>query len=162
MPTAVYAGTFDPITSGHLSVVYQAARIFSHLRILVATNPGKKTLFDAEERAEMINELLSRMPQVSVDTADDLVVEYARSIGASFLVRGIRSASDAEFETQLAQANRRIAPEITTVLIPAEPKFSDVSSSRIKAKVYAGEDTGDACPQVVLERLKARLDGGDQ
>jgi pantetheine-phosphate adenylyltransferase len=157
MSIAVYAGTFDPITAGHLSVIRQAARIFAHVRVLVAHNPLKQTLFEVSERLDMIAALVRRMPQVSVDATDQLVVAYAQEIGASYLVRGIRGASDATFETELAQANRGIAPEIATVLLPAEPHLSSLSSSALKQRVRQGQDVTGDCPAEVARRLRQRL-----
>ncbi len=157
MTVAVYAGSFDPITNGHVSVVRQAVRVFSHVRILVAVNPTKDYLFSRAERVDMIRRVVGGMPQVSVAATSDLVVAYAKEIGASFLVRGIRGKTDAEFETWLAQENRAIAPEILTVLLPAEPALSAVSSSGLKARVQRGEPVGEACPPEVLERLQKKL-----
>lgn len=156
MSIAVYAGTFDPITSGHLSVLRQAARIFAHVRVLVAVNPDKNTLFDVDERVGMIREVVAAMPQVSVDATEGLVVEYAAEIGATTLVRGIRGSSDATFETELAQQNRELAPEISTVLLPAEPALAAVSSSSLKEQVRLGHEVVD-CPPLVLARVKEKL-----
>lgn len=157
MAIAVYAGTFDPITAGHLSVVGQAARVVDHLRVLVAVNPDKETLFTAQERVEMIREAVDRLPNVSVDRTTSLVVEYARSIGATFLVRGIRGATDSQFETELAQTNRMLAPEIITLLLPAEAHLSVVSSSALKDRIARGEDVSGFCPRAVEARLRRRL-----
>jgi pantetheine-phosphate adenylyltransferase len=159
MSIAVYAGSFDPITAGHLSVIRQAARLFAHVRVLVAVNPLKQTLFDVPERLEMIEELVRPMPAVSAAATPRLVVDYARDIGASYLVRGIRGASDAAFETELAQANRGIAADIATVLLPAEPRLSSLSSSALKNKVLGGQDVSDDCPPEVARRLRERLLG---
>lgn len=158
MSIAVYAGTFDPITSGHLSVLRQAARIFVHVRVLVAVNSDKDTLFAVEERVAMIREVVAAMPQVSVDATEGLVVEYAAQIGATTLVRGIRGSSDAEFETMLAQNNRELAPEIATILLPAEPALAAVSSSSLKEQVRLGQDVVD-CPPSVLGHLQEKLAG---
>lgn len=157
---AVYAGTFDPFTTGHLSVVTQAASIFSFVRILVALNPEKQTWFTRAERTALIEELVSPMPNVSVDDTDGLVVEYTRKIGARFLVRGIRGATDAAFETALAQQNRSLAPDVQTVLLPAEPGLSEISSSALKARALAGHPLTDLCPvhiaTALFERARAR------
>lgn len=160
MAIAVYAGTFDPITSGHLSVIQQAARLFGHVRVLVATNPEKAHLFSSDERSELIREAVARMPNVSVDTTDGMVVVYARSIGASFLVRGIRGESDAAFETELAQANRALAPEISTILLPAETHLSRVSSSGLKQAVQSGDGASGICPDHVERALRDRFAQG--
>jgi pantetheine-phosphate adenylyltransferase len=161
MSIAVYAGTFDPITSGHLSVVRQAARLFSHLRVLVAVNPEKSTLFSPEDRLEMIRQVVGVIPNVSADRTLGLVVEYCREIGAAFLVRGIRGETDAGFETQLAQANRVIAPEICTILLPAEQHLSSVSSSGVKQMFGKGEDISPYCPAIVTRWLENRLKRGE-
>lgn len=153
---AVYAGTFDPVTSGHLSVVSQAASIFSFVRVLVAVNPAKQCWFSREERVALIGQVLQRLPNVSVDATEGLVVEYARSIGARFLVRGIRGASDATFETALAQQNRALAPDVQTVLLPAEPGLSELSSSSLKERARRGEPLTDACPAMVAAALMDR------
>jgi pantetheine-phosphate adenylyltransferase len=157
MSIAVYAGTFDPVTLGHLSVLRQAARIFSHVRMLVAVNPDKHTLFSLEERVSMIRELTAAIPNVSVDGCTGLVVDYAREIGASFLVRGVRGATDAHYETDLAQQNRELAPDVLTVLLPAEPKLSEVSSSDLKRRAERGESLEGLCPAPVIARLSRRL-----
>jgi len=157
MTIAVYAGSFDPITAGHESIVRQAARIFSHVRVLVAVNPNKDVLFETDERVKMIGETFRRMPQVSVDATDGLVVEYARDMGASYLIRGVRGATDAEYETGLAQANREIAPEVTTIMLPAEPSLSELSSSGLKERVRSGQDVKDLCAPAVAQALERRL-----
>lgn len=157
MSMAIYAGTFDPITTGHLSVVRQAVHLFSHLRILVAVNPTKRSLFTPDERVAMIRDVVRLFPNVSVDHTDRLVIEYARDIAATFLVRGIRGSSDAQFETELAQMNRSLAPEITTILLPAEAHLSTVSSSKLKELLQTGEDAAEFCPAIIAPRVRARL-----
>lgn len=163
MSTAVYAGTFDPITAGHFSVIRQAVKLFSHLRILIAVNPDKQTLFTAAERLAMIREVVAILPNVSVDHTERYVVEYARDIGATFLVRGIRGASDVQMEMELARMNRSIAPEISTILLPAEAHLSSVSSSDLKDRIRRGEDIADYCPPAIAERVRqallARIEG---
>ena len=109
MNVAVYAGSFDPPTLGHLSVLHAAAKLFPHVRVLVAVNPNKQTLFTPEERVAMLREATSRYPNVSVDFHDGLVAEYARSIGATVLIRGVRGATDAQFERQYAVGSGLIA-----------------------------------------------------
>lgn len=153
---AVYAGTFDPFTAGHLSVVAQAAGIFSFVRVLVAVNPDKQTWFSREERAALIEALVAPMPNVSVDATEGLVVDYARGIGARFLVRGIRGASDATFETALAQQNRVLAADVQTVLLPAELALSEISSSALKARALAGQPLDGLCPAHIARALVER------
>jgi pantetheine-phosphate adenylyltransferase len=157
MSIAVYAGSFDPITAGHLSIVRQAARLFSHVRVLVAVNPKKQGLFTSEERQALIEQVLAHMPNVTVGATEGYVVHYARDIAATFLVRGIRGASDAGFETDLAHQNRELAPEITTILLPAEAELAQVSSSGLKERARRGEPLEPFCPAAVAEALRARL-----
>jgi pantetheine-phosphate adenylyltransferase len=154
---AVYAGTFDPPTAGHLSVVRQAARLYSHLVVLVAINPDKSTLFTPEERMTMLRDEAALLPNVLVSSTTGLVVEHARAIGASVLIRGIRGASDAHFETELAHANRGLAPEIVTIFLPAFATLAEVSSSELKRRTLAGLDVSSYCTPSVAERLRERL-----
>lgn len=157
MTIAVYPGTFDPITTGHVSVVREAVRLFAHVRVLIAVHPTKEPLFTLEERIELAREVLGVMPTVSVGGTRGLVVEYARSIGASVLLRGLRGAADAAYETELAQQNRELAPEIATVMLPAEPRLSAVSSSELKARAKRGEPIDEYCPSAIAERVLARF-----
>lgn len=159
MNIAVYAGSFDPVTSGHLSVIHAAARLFPHLRVLLAVNPNKKALLTKDERLALLRELTARYPNVSVDFTEGFVALYARSIGASVLVRGVRGATDAQFETELAHENQRIAPEISTVFVPAEAQLSEVSSTALKERIQKGEDVSSFCPAAVEQLLRARLVG---
>lgn len=160
MSIAVYAGTFDPITTGHLSVVMQAVRLFSHVRVLVAVHPDEEPLFDLGERVALARDAVGPVPTVSVDGTTGLVVDYARRIGATVLVRGLRGAADAADETDLAQQNHELAPEIATVMLPAEPELSMVSSSELEARAERGEPTERYAPDVVAERLRARVAEG--
>lgn len=157
MTIAVYPGTFDPLTTGHVSVVRQAVRLFAHVRVLVAVHPDKKPMFSLAERIELARAALGPMPTVSVDGTEGLVVEYARAIGASVLVRGLRGAADAVYETELAQTNREIAPEIATVFLPAEPRLSMVSSSELKARAKRGEPIDEYCPPAIAAALVAKV-----
>lgn len=156
---AVYAGTFDPVTAGHASVVSQAARLFDHVRVLVASNPSKRPLFSIDERIEMLRDVFARIPNVSADATDGLVVDYAREIGAGVLVRGVRGETDAAFETALAQQNRALAPDVATVLLPADARLAEVSSSGLKLRLRAGDDVSTYCSPLVLRRLVEKLRG---
>lgn len=157
MTTAIYAGTFDPITSGHLSVVRQAVKLFGHVVVLVADNPAKQTLFPLAERMDMIREAARELPGVTVASTSGMVVEYARAAGAGFLVRGIRGATDAAFETELAKTNKRLAPEIQTIFLPAEADLAETSSSRLKELARRGEDLSPFCTPEVARRLAGRV-----
>jgi pantetheine-phosphate adenylyltransferase len=157
MSIAVYAGSFDPVTAGHLSVIRQAARLFGHVVVVVAINPEKRTLLSVAERMELLREVVALHPNVSVSSTEGLIVDYARAIGASVLLRGVRGATDAQFETTLAQANRALAPDLATLFLPAEAHLAEVSSSRLKEKLERGEDVSDFCPPAVAAKLRQRM-----
>jgi len=132
MTVCVYAGTFDPFTRGHFSVVLQGCRLFSHVRILVADNPSKAPVFSSRDRVKLIESYVSNMPHVSVDAETGYVVKYAERIGASVLIRGVRNETDAKAEMALALENFKLAPQVQTVLLPSDPAVSEVSSTSIK------------------------------
>jgi pantetheine-phosphate adenylyltransferase len=157
MTIAVYAGSFDPVTAGHLSVIRQAARLFGHVVVVVAINPEKRTLLTVAERVELLREVVALHPNVSVSSTEGLIVDYARAIGASVLLRGVRGATDAQFETTLAQANRALAPDLATLFLPAEAHLAAVSSSALKEKLERGEDVSDFCPPAVAAKLRQRM-----
>lgn len=157
MTIAIYAGTFDPITLGHLSVIQESVKLFAHTRVLVAVNPNKETMFTLEERIALAHELVGPMPTVTVDGTEGYVVHYARRIGATVLVRGLRGAADATYETDLAQQNREIAPEIMTVMLASDPALSQVSSSELKRRAQAGQPIGEFAPPNVAAALLDRL-----
>lgn len=132
MTTAIYAGTFDPFTNGHLTIVQQGARLFSHVRILIAVNPDKQPALTVEQRIDIIKHRVGKMPNVSVDFSQGYVVHYAKECGGTVLLRGIRNGTDATYETTLAQENLKLAPDIQTVLLPTDPVLSDISSSAVR------------------------------
>lgn len=157
MRIAVYAGTFDPITRGHLSVIERGARLFDRLAVLIAINPGKQPLFSPEERAQMIREATSSWPNVECASTDGYVVDLARRHGAHYLVRGVRSCTDVEGEIALAQMNHELAPDIETVFVAAHRELSEVSSSRLKELAVHGMDISKFCPPEVAVRLRERV-----
>jgi pantetheine-phosphate adenylyltransferase len=160
MRVGVYAGTFDPITHGHLSVIERAAQLFDRVIVLIAVNPEKQPLFTADERAHMIRAITRASSNVECAMTAGYVVDFARSQGARHLVRGVRSATDVESEIALANANHALAPEIETVFIPAHPALSEVSSSALKALVRRGADVSAYCPREIVELLESRLARG--
>lgn len=157
MTLAVYAGSFDPITNGHLSVVARAAPLFDRLIVLVAVNPIKRPLFAIEERLSMIRESCLAWPNVTADSTRGYVADFAAARGAGFLVRGIRDAHDLPTEFWLADLNRRLAPGIETVFLPALSEFSTVSSSRLKKLAAEGAELTGLCPPAVLPRLREQF-----
>lgn len=159
MRIAIYAGSFDPITRGHFSVIEGSARAFDELIVLVADNHKKKPLFTVEERQEFIRHVTKDLNNVTVAVTSDLVVQYARKRQAQFLIRGIRDAMDTEEETLLANVNRALAPEITTFFVPADPNFSTVSSTRLKEMAQNGENGAPYCVSRVWSALQRKLGG---
>ncbi len=158
MRIAVYAGTFDPITAGHLSVIEHAAKIFDRVVVLIAVNPDKRTLFSVRERVAMARASWAASGgDVTFDSTEGMVVEYARVVGATVLVRGIRGATDADYETEMAQFNRSLAPEIETVFLPAHAELAQISSSGLKEIASRGGDGSGYCSKVVWASLLERF-----
>lgn len=157
MRRAVYAGTFDPVTLGHLSVIERAAQLFDELIVVVAVNPAKTPLFSRDERVSLLGELARPFPNVTACATEGYVVALARARGAAYLVRGVRGVTDMEAELELSRQNRALAPEIETVFVPAHEELSEVSSSRVKELVLAGDDVSRYCPALVRARLKEKL-----
>jgi pantetheine-phosphate adenylyltransferase len=157
MRIALYAGTFDPMTRGHLSVIERAARLFDQALVVVAVNPNKQPLFSVGERIDMIREVVARWPNVDCTSTDGYVVELARERGAKYLVRGVRGCTDVESEIALANMNHELAPEIETVFVPAHPELSEVSSSRLKDLIRGGGDISRYCPPEIAPRLRQRV-----
>ncbi len=157
MTFALYAGSFDPITNGHLSVLNRVAGLFEKVVVLVAVNENKRALFSPEERVELITASVSFREHVTVKSSSGLVVECARELGARYLIRGIRDQTDMAFEHQLAFVNQQLAPEITTLFVPAELPLSGVSSSRLKQLAAAGADVSDHCSALVADALRRKV-----
>jgi pantetheine-phosphate adenylyltransferase len=154
---AVYPGSFDPITRGHLDVIKRACKLFDKLTVAVSVNPSKSYLFTPQERKTMINELVKDLPGVDVVISKELVVNIARNLGAGFLLRGIRTFSDYEYEFQMALTNRSLAPEIETVFVMPSEDYSFLSSSMVKQAVALGGDLSRFVPENVLSCLKRKL-----
>jgi pantetheine-phosphate adenylyltransferase len=154
---AIYPGTFDPPTNGHVDLIQRGAKLFSHLTVAVLNNPGKDPLFTVAERVEMLQEAIGALDNVSVATFDGLTVEFARHEGASAILRGIRAISDYEYEFQMALMNRRLAPEIETVFLQPAGRYSFVSSRMIKEVFSFGGDVTGLLPPNVLKRLRGRI-----
>ena len=157
--TAVYPGTFDPPTNGHLDLITRGSRIFSHLTVAILINPVKNPLFTVEERVEMLAEATAPLHNVSVATFDGLMVDFARRQGAAAVLRGIRAISDYEHEFQMALMNRRLAPEVETVFLQPAGRYSFVSSRMVKEVFSFGGDISGLVPPNVLKRLRQRING---
>ncbi|WP_058187870.1 pantetheine-phosphate adenylyltransferase [Terracidiphilus gabretensis] len=154
---ALYPGTFDPPTNGHVDLIQRGSKLFEHLTVAVLNNPGKNPLFPVLERVEMLQEATRALDNVSVATFDGLMVDFARSIGASAVLRGIRAISDYEYEFQMALMNRRLAPEIETVFLQPAGRYSFVSSRMVKEVFSFHGDISGLVPPNVLKRLRSRM-----
>ena len=157
MSTAVYPGSFDPITNGHIDVIKRGARVFEKVVVAVADNPAKQALFTKEERVEMIRDVTKAHRNVEVDAFDGLVVDYVHRKKAGVILRGIRTISDFEYEYQMALTNRTFAGDIETVFVMTHEEYSFVSSRLIKEAVSMGGDVSSFVPKEVEKRLKARF-----
>ena len=154
---AIYPGSFDPVTNGHLDVIKRAARIFDHVTVAVANNTSKNALFTINERVELLCEVTKGMKNVSVETFDALVIEYARKKKVNVLIRGLRMTSDFDYEFQIALTNRRLAEDIETVFLMPSEHVSFVSSSLLKEVARLNADISSFVPRVVERKLKERL-----
>jgi pantetheine-phosphate adenylyltransferase len=154
---ALYPGTFDPPTNGHVDLIQRGAKLFEHLTVGILNNPGKNPLFTVEERVEMLRESTSALDNVSVATFDGLMVDFARHLGAKAVLRGIRAISDYEHEFQMALMNRRLAPEIETVFLQPAGRYSFISSRMLKEVFSFGGDVTGLVPPNVLKRLRGRI-----
>lgn len=154
MKIAVYPGSFDPITNGHIDIIYRASKVFDKIIILVAINPDKKYHFSDEARVNMIKGAVKDLVNVEVDSYNGLVVEYAKKHGASVLIRGLRVVSDFEYEWKLAAANEFIDPSIEMVFFMAHNKTSFISSSTINEMFNQHIDISELVPTSVIEEYK--------
>ena len=157
MQIAVYPGTFDPITNGHIDVIKRAARIFDKLIVAIAHNPGKTPFFDIKERIVLAEQALAGMHNIIIISFDNLLVDCARENNAQILVRGLRAVSDFEFEVQLSGMNRRLNPEVETVFIAAAQEHAFVSSSLVREIARLHGDVTEFVPAVVKQALDKRL-----
>jgi pantetheine-phosphate adenylyltransferase len=159
---AIYPGTFDPLTNGHLDLIARGAKIVDELVVAVLRNTQKGTpLFTVPERVEMLREATEGMANVSVATFDGLLVDFARAQGAKAVLRGIRAISDYEYEFQMAMMNRKLAPELETLFMMPAEKYTYVSSRLIKGVYELGGDVSTLVPPLVEARLKAKVAAND-
>lgn len=154
MKVAIYPGSFDPVTNGHIDVIERAAKLFDKVLVAVIRNPEKKPRFSLDERVEMLKESLKKDKNAEVESFDGLLVEYARKKKANIIVRGLRAVSDFDYEFQMALTNRKMAPEIETLFFMTDYKYSYLSSNFVKQIAKLGGDIGELVPGPVAERLK--------
>lgn len=157
MRIAVYPGSFDPITSGHLNIVKRAARLYDKLIIGVLNNASKQPLFSAEERKAMIDEVTGDIPNVSCDVFSGLLVDFAKQNGASVIVKGLRTVADFEYEFQMALLNKALNPEYETMFMMTDTKYSYISSSMVKEVAKYNGDLNDFVPHNVILKIKEKL-----
>jgi len=153
---AVYPGSFDPVTNGHLDIIRRGSRLFDRVIVAILRNPEKKAMFNLEERRRILQRAAGKMSNVSVDTFDGLLVDYARRRGARVIVRGLRALSDFEYEFQMALMNRRLDAGIETVFMMPSESYSYLSSRLVKEVVRLGGSVAGLVPQDVERRLGTR------
>ena len=156
MKTAVYPGTFDPVTYGHLDVILRASKLFDCVIVGVLHNSSKSPLFSVEERVNMLKNVVSDIPNVKVMGFGGLLVDFARQNDVKVIVRGLRAVSDFEYELQIAQSNRKVAPDIDTVFLATSIEYSYLSSSVVKEYASFGVDVHDFIPEEIRDTLRDR------
>ena len=157
MKIAIYPGSFDPITSGHLNIIQRAANIFDRLIVCVMVNSAKKPMFTQYERVDMIRNVVQNIPNVEVDSSDELLAEYARRKGSCVIVKGLRAGSDFENEFQMALINHKINPDLDTMFLTSEHQYMYLSSSTVKELGNYDVDLSDFLPEPIIPAFKQRI-----
>ena len=157
MKIAIYPGSFDPITSGHLNIIQRAANIFDRLIVCVMVNSTKKPMFTQEERVDMIRNVVQNIPNVEVDSSEELLAEYARRKGSCVIVKGLRAGSDFENEFQMALINHKINPDLDTMFLTSEHQYMYLSSSTVKELGGYDVDLADFLPEQIIPAFKHRI-----
>ena len=157
MKIAIYPGSFDPVTTGHLNIIRRAANIFDRLIVCVMVNSGKKPMFSQEERVEFIRRVTQDIPNVEVDASEELLADYAKRKGSCVILKGLRAGSDFEYEFQMALINHKINPELDTMFLTAEHQHMFLSSSIVKELGRYDVDLSDFLPEQIIPEFKKRI-----
>ncbi len=158
MKIAIYPGSFDPITLGHLNIIKRAALCFDKLIVCVMINSAKNGLFAPAERVELIRKVVSQLPNVEVDSSELLVAEYAKQHRARVIVKGLRAVSDFEAEVQMSVINRKLNPNVDTMFLPSHEKYTYLSSTVVKEMVRYGVELSDFLPREIIDDVKQKMD----
>lgn len=159
---AVCPGSFDPVTMGHLDIIRRAAKMFDKLIVVVMVNHKKKYSFTPQERVDLIKQVIGDLPNVQVDYSDGLLAEYAKTVNADVIIKGLRAMSDFEYEFQMALANKKLNPEVETVFLTTAAENMYLSSSMVKQIASMGGDIGDFVPEQIRTAITDRLYGKDE
>ena len=157
MKIAIYPGSFDPVTIGHLNIIQRAANIFDKLIVCVMVNSGKNPMFTQDERVELIRRVTADISNVEVDSSSELLAEYARRRGSCVIVKGLRAGSDFENEFQMALINKKINPELDTMFLTAESQYMYLSSSMVKELGSYGVDLSDFLPEEIISDFQKKI-----
>lgn len=157
MKIAIYPGSFDPVTKGHLNIIERAAKSFDRLVVCVMVNGAKHPMFSAEERVAMLRQVTAHIENVVVDFSDKMLAEYAKDIGGTVIIKGLRAVSDFEHEFQMALINHKLNPQVDTMFLMAEHQFMYFSSSAVKELGRYDTDLSDFLPETIISQFKKRM-----
>ena len=160
MVRAIYPGSFDPVTFGHIDIITRSSKLADELVIGVLKNNSKRPLFSVEERVKMLEEVTKELPNVKVVPFNGLLVDFAREIEANAVVRGLRAITDFEYELQMAQTNHKLAPDVETLFLTTNLQYSYLSSTIVKEVATFGGDISQFVPEVVMNRIKEKMSQG--
>ena len=157
MRTAVYPGSFDPVTNGHLNIIERAAKLFDHVIVCVLVNCDKTPLFSLEEREKLLRSVTAHLPNVTVDSNEGLLAEYARKHHCCTIIKGLRAGSDFEKEFQMAMINRKLNPDLESLFLTAEHQYMYLSSSAVKEMGFYGADLSDFLPAQIMNEFENKI-----
>ena len=160
MKKAIYPGSFDPVTNGHMDMIQRASKIVDELVVGVLNNSAKNSLFSVEERVSMLEEMTKDMPNVTVASFDGLMVDYMDEIGATIVVRGLRAVTDFEYELQIAQTNHKVNPKIDTIFLTTSLEYAYLSSTTMKEVAYFGGDLSKFAPKEITDAVMEKIHSG--